>query len=143
MGAEQSAAKPTMQIDGALGHHPTAIVVWLAYVTKLALDHPNLDQERLADFRIYAPTFDAEFAARENQIAVWDQLKAKQPDLSNGYMSDLEAIAHAGFMKEYVWEYYGQVGWTRPAGLRIDAFDAWQAQHLPKLTAVRYARLKI
>lgn len=137
------ARKPVMLVDRGLAKDPTAVAVWVAYAVKLALNHPQMDQERLAGFRVYAPTFDAEVAARENQIVVWNQIAAKQSDVANPYMVDLEAIEHAGFMREYVWEYYGQSGWKNPGDLHISEFDAWRAVHLPKLAPVRHGWLGI
>ena len=135
--------KPMMLLDRGLADHPNAMVAWIAYVTKLALNHPQMEQERLAGLRIYAPTFAAEVAARENQVVVWDQVKAKQPGITDPYMADLEQINHAGFMREYVWEYYGQIGWKTPADLHLHKFDTWQAVNLPKLSPVRHAWLRI
>lgn len=136
-------SKPKVLIDASLRNDPTATVVWIAYGVGLAMNHPKLDLQRAAGLHAYVPTFDADLLARKNQIVVWNQIKAKDASVSNTYMSELEKINEAGFLQEYVWEYYKQPGWVEPSGLRLSQFDVWRQQNLPGLRAETLAHLGI
>lgn len=130
-----------IEVDASLHRDPTAMAVWVAYGVWLGLHHPGLDRERAAGLHVYVPTFDVDYSARANQITVWNEIKAKDPSITNKYMMQLEAIDTAGFMREYVWEFYHRTGWTAPPGLAIARFDAWRKQHLPDLAATTHAHL--
>lgn len=136
-----AAGKPKIDIDASLRKDPNATVVWIAYGVWLGLHHPNLAQEQAAGLRVYVPTFDVDYSARTNQINVWNQIKAKDPTVINVYMVQIEAINAAGFLREYVWEYYRQPGWQAPPDLSLARFDAWRKQHLPDLRAETHAHL--
>jgi hypothetical protein len=136
-------SKPKIVIDPSLRNDPTAIVVWIAYGVWLGLHHPKLDSERAAGLHVYVPTFDADLLARENQIAVWNQIKAKDASVSNPYMAQIEKINKAGFLREYVWEYCKQSAWTKPDDLKLAQFDAWRQRHLRSIKAETHAHLAI
>lgn len=143
IGAIPNAGKPKVKVDASLRNDPTAIVVWIAYGLGLAMNHPGLDAEQAAGLHTYVPTFDSEYSARKNQVVVWGQIKAKDPTIANAYMTQLVAIDQAGFLREYVWEYYWRQGWVEPRDLNIAKFDAWRQQNLPGLKAETFAHLGI
>lgn len=146
-GAEQSSqaatatGKPKIAIDASLHKDPTATVVWIAYGVWLGLHHSNLAQERAAGLHVYVPTFDEDYSARTNQINVWNEIKAKDPTVTSEYMTQIKAIDAAGFLCEYVWEYYRQPGWQAPPDLSLARFDDWRKQRLPGLKAETHAHL--
>lgn len=136
-----AAGKPKIAIDASLHKDATATVVWIAYGVWLGLHHSNLAQEQSDGLHVYVPTFDEDYSARTNQINVWNQIKAKDPTVSNAYMTQIEAINAAGFLREYVWEYYRRPGWQAPPDLSLARFDDWRKQHLPDLEAETHAHL--
>lgn len=116
-------------------------MVWIAYGVWLGLHHSNLAQEQAAGLHVYVPTFDEDYSARTNQINAWNEIKAKDPTVTNAYMDQVEAINAAGFLREYVWEYYRRPEWRAPPDLALARFDDWRKQHSPDLKAETHAHL--
>jgi hypothetical protein len=104
-------------------------IIWVAYGLGLNTWIENKQLKPSLPLGAYRPTFDAELYAREQQLVVWRKLKEKGlPPLP--YMDAVLAVADAGFLREYVWQFHRRRDWREPPNLRSAEFLAWQASHL-------------
>lgn len=74
-----------------------------------------------------ATSFDCELDAREHLLEAWSELAGGSRD---PYLDTLAGVREAGFLDEYVWEYFHRASWAAPDGLDRRSFDDWRRQHL-------------
>ena len=108
---------------------------WTAYGISLAAWVQKNNLTDTAPEGIYAPPYDGELAARQNQIQIWKELNEKEL-IRLPYMDKMLEVEAAGFLPEYVWRFHHRAEWGAPPGtLRLAAFDAWSVENLPGHTA--------
>jgi hypothetical protein len=131
------------QINISIGKFPSdmEMMAWTAYGISLG-DWVN--RNRIADSASegpFVPSFDAELHARQKQLVIWRELNEKER-YSLRYMDEMQQVESAGFLREYIWHFHRRPGWaTPPAGLQMEAFSQWQANHLRGHTPQTGARI--
>jgi len=138
--AARGPAKPALQVDKFTS--TAEQVVWLAYglgLNKFITDHNLIETLPTGTWK---PSFEAEVSAREFQLKVWGEITQKQ-NLKYAFMDQMESIASAGFLKEYVWRYYKRAGWDTPDGLRMSEFNSWAAVNLDNHRPITGAKIAI
>ncbi|TKS53654.1 hypothetical protein E4582_01940 [Luteimonas yindakuii] len=123
----QSKAKPTLQVDTF--ESPAEQLAWLSYGVGLATFVSDHQLTQALPAGTWKPSFDAEVFARQFQLKVWDEATGKQ-QLSYDFMDQMELVAKADFLEEYVWRYYKHPDWPTPEGLRISEFENWIPSNL-------------
>lgn len=78
-----------------------------------------------------ATSFECELKAREHLLETWSE----RPVPGNGdngerYLDELQAVQHAGLLREYVWHYWREPEWHAPPDLDLDRFQEWRHRHL-------------
>ena len=107
--------------------------VWLWYAGTRAYWMEKKFFERFPGTSVYRHTFEEEVAAREGCVHLWRKLKLQDGRMDD-YLDDLLAIQQSGFIREYVWLYFGEPDWSKPDNLRLLDFDQWQRLHLKSHT---------
>jgi len=136
------------QIGYALELDPTLPddigAAWLGYLMERQIyirEHP--DQYKLTP-GIVIPTFDEEVDARRTMAQIWKELKEKDQGRKDKYLDELVSVHKADFMREYVWSYLRQQGWTRqPKDLRLKEFSQWQQLHLKDHKSETHGKIRI
>ena len=115
--------------------------IWLAYLfARAAYAVRESTGEAVAGER--DASFEEEVRGRSVALSTFRDLKRSDARLASAYFSDIDRIEAAGFLREYVWSYLHRASWlTPPADLRLAAFDAWRAEHLPDHVAVTHGRI--
>lgn len=129
--AASSSFAGTDQVGYALELDPTlpdyVNAAWLGYLMERQVyirDHA--DQYQLIP-GLVTPTFDEEVEARRTMAQIWKELREKDQSRKDKYLDELVPVHEADFMREYVWTYLRQQGWTRqPKDLRLKEFFQWQ-----------------
>jgi len=75
-------------------------------------------------------SFENEYCATNSAMNIWRDIKKKDDEVSFGTLDDMQAVKKAGFLREYVWEYFHQDYWFKPDSLLLDKFDVWRHKHL-------------
>ena len=79
-------------------------------------------------------TFEEELAARDAMIIMWEGLKKDAPSNNNMYLDDLIRIRQSGFLPEYIWVYYRDLGWNsiteQPSIEKSKQFETWAKENL-------------
>lgn len=72
--------------------------------------------------------FDEEWFARDALAELW---ATNSPTFQNSdpYLSLLVQLRDAELLREYVWTFLRDVGWSEPGGLRLTLFDKWWSEH--------------
>ena len=107
--------------------------VWLWYAGTRAYWMKKTFFERFPETTVYRHTLDEEVAARDGCAHLWRELKSKDGRVDR-YLDDLLAVQQSGFIREYVWFYFREPDWSKPANLRLSDFDQWQDIHLKSHT---------
>ena len=117
---------------------------WLGYaLSRLAWINDNVDQDDL-ETHTYTGSFDEEFTGRQSLAAVWGELKASDPLLKDKYLDELLLVQSNGYLKEYVWTYFGNDSWSAPSEtLKFEEFSKWHAINLDGHTPETLAGLEI
>ncbi|HTX23622.1 MAG TPA: hypothetical protein VMD03_03110 [Steroidobacteraceae bacterium] len=123
---------------------PSERELWTMYLyTRAAAAAVAMEHERLPVGE-HAASFDEEFRARLLALSLYRQLRRSQPAPASRYFEDLDRIATAGYLREYVWRYLRSASWTRaPDGLALARFDAWRATHLRHHVPVTHGRIAL
>lgn len=74
-------------------------------------------------------SFENEYCAVNTAVDIWRDIKKKN-EVSNASLDDMAAVKKAGFLREYVWEYWRQEYWFQPSDLILEKFDLWRNTHL-------------
>ena len=132
----------TLEIDPTLPDDIGA--AWLGYLMERQVyitDHA--DQYQLIP-GLVTPTFDEEVEARRTMAQIWKELRDKDQSRKDKYLDELVPVHEADFMREYVWTYLRQQGWTRqPKDLRLKEFSQWQQLHLPGHLPETHGKIRI
>ena len=99
---------------------------WVAYslsrsACQLEIGGPN--PARVSDYG-------CEFSARQLMLDTWEENVANDPALRHDYLDDLVRVREAGFLDEYVVNFYGESEWQVPIEVDVPAFRVWQVDHL-------------
>ncbi|MGH8258246.1 MAG: hypothetical protein ACREUG_00990 [Steroidobacteraceae bacterium] len=118
--------------------------LWTVYLYTRAAFLANESGSEQLPLGVRAPSFEGEVRARRVALGLFRQLEAEDSAFGSIYFDDLDQVAAAGFLREYVWRYLKQPSWTRqPQGLRLERFDAWRAVHLRHHVPVTYGRIAV
>ncbi|MHC4118411.1 MAG: hypothetical protein ACYSWO_12995 [Planctomycetota bacterium] len=127
-----------LRTDGSLPEKRFAF--WLGYlVARQAYILKNEDQYDML-FGVIVPGFEEELEARSSLAQIWKEIGDKGEDK---YLSDLELVHDAGFMREYVWTYLKRASWNEPENLRMEDFKSWQKANLKEHKAETYGSIKV
>jgi hypothetical protein len=74
-------------------------------------------------------TFSCEALGREMLVSSWVDAKKQSPAAADPYLDALLTVNEAGFLKPYVWVYFGSASWEGPPD-NLEAFQAWASTHL-------------
>lgn len=78
-----------------------------------------------------AGSFDCELIAREHLLETWrEQQHDAATMVDDRYLGELEQVADAGFLPEYVAYYFNDDGWKLPSTLDNEGFRGWRKKHL-------------
>ena len=129
-------------IDATLEDGDFSILeAWLAYArarSNWVLN--NLTRDEVQE-GVHIPHYEEEIAGRKALAEFW--LK-QDGTVADEYLDELALIFQAGYMDEYVWDYYRSAKWTQPeTGLDTDAFRAWMRTNLPRHQAETRAKIEI
>jgi len=115
---------------------------WLGYLMQRQIyigDH--IDKYKFAP-GIIMPTFGEEVEGRKALAQIWKELKEADRSRTDKYLNELIPVHEADFMREYVWTYLKQQGWTtEPENLKLKEFSAWRQKHLQGHQAETHAKL--
>lgn len=76
-------------------------------------------------------SFNCELVAREHLLETWrEQQLGHDPDVGDAYLNDLQRVASAGYLPEYVAYYFRRPDWTLPGDLDTTGFARWRRAHL-------------
>ena len=112
--------------DQAFMDEDPVLQSWVAYslsrsACQLDIGGPN--PARVSDYG-------CEFSARQLMLDTWEENLAEDPSIRYDYLDDLVRVREAGFLDEYVVNYYGEESWQVPIEVDVGAFVAWQRNHL-------------
>ncbi|ULA64910.1 MAG: conserved exported protein of unknown function [Nitrospira sp.] len=125
----KSAVEPNHKIMIDPSTRKETLPAWLWYAGTRAYWMEKAFFERFPGEKTYKHTFDEEIAAREGCARLWQKLKSND-GRSDPYLDDLVSIHQTGFMREYVWLYFRELNWSKPADLRQTDFEQWRNIHL-------------
>lgn len=116
--------------------------LWMTYLYARAAHAASALGDRTPAPGEPVASFEEEVRARTVAVHAYRSLRDRDGQPASAYFSDLDRVEAAGFLREYVWHYLRQASWgAEPAGLALDAFDAWRAVHLPHHVPVTHGRL--
>lgn len=76
-------------------------------------------------------SFECELTARRHLLQTWAEKQHEDPAVSDPYLDALVCIRGAGYLDEYVVQYYRQRDWVLPADLDMVSYRKWSGQNLP------------
>lgn len=115
--------------------------IWLAYLFARAA-YAVRENTGAAAAGERDASFEEEVRGRSVALSTFRDLKHSDARLASAYFSDIDRVEAAGFLREYVWSYLHHASWvTPPADLKLAAFDAWRAEHLPDHVPVTHGRI--
>ena len=123
----QDQPKSTLHVESF--EDPAEQVAWLSYGVGLATFVSDHKLAEAMPAGTWMPSFEAEVFARRFQLQAWQEISESQP-ISYEFMEQMELIAGAGFLEEYVWRFYRRPDWPEPQDLRMSEFDAWAAANV-------------
>ncbi len=112
--------------DQAFMDRDPVLQSWVAYslarsACQLEIGGPN--PARVSDYG-------CEFSARQLMLDSWEENRARDPSLRHAYLDELSRVREAGFLDEYVVDYYRKPNWQVPAEVNVADFRAWRREHL-------------
>jgi hypothetical protein len=75
-------------------------------------------------------SFECELTARRHLLQTWSEKQAENPAASDPYLDAMTEIQRAGYLNEYVVQYYRQRHWELPADLDMAAFRKWSGRNM-------------
>jgi hypothetical protein len=75
-------------------------------------------------------TYGCEFSARQLLLDSWASHRADDPGLTDDYLDQLARVRQAGFLDEYVVQYFRKRNWQVPAEVDKASFRKWRREHL-------------
>jgi len=76
-------------------------------------------------------SFDCELIAREHLLETWrEQQLGHDAAVEDPYLNDLQRVAAAGYLPEYVAHYFRRPDWTLPEDLDTAGFARWRRAQL-------------
>jgi hypothetical protein len=115
--------------------------IWLAYLFARAAYAANEKDGGPAVGEREA-SFEEEVRGRSIAVSTFRDLRRKDAQLASVYFSDIDRVAAAGFLREYVWSYLRRESWLAPpADLDLQGFDDWRSAHLLNHVAVTHGRI--
>jgi len=80
----------------------------------------------------FLDSFQREYAVWDNAYATWKKVpeKAEAQPSAITFVDALRDVQDAGYMREYIWNYFRRPYWTQPDGLRMTDFKVWAETHL-------------
>jgi hypothetical protein len=140
--ASPSGEQVSVQIDWQPTPNDPEDAVWIAYLlarTSYIDSHKGAYGWKPGTI---TPSFAEEVAAREGAIVVYHELKQKDGQLNVAYFEDLQRVADASYVSEYVWTYLHQAEWGFPPDtLHLVEFMRWRARHLSQHAAKTRGRI--
>lgn len=118
-----SSPKETMEISQVLieNSNDSELKVWIMYGLKL---------NECRKSPIYSE-YDCQVGVREEAARYWGKLKVLD-NAQSKYLSELEKVYLAGYIREYVWVYIIQKLGQSPENLREAVFSSWAQTNIPK-----------
>lgn len=132
-------------LSSTLEERPVAVSsAWLGYaLSRLAWINDNVPMDTLEDYTNYG-SFSEEFTGRESLVNIWGELKVSDPLLEDRYLDDLLLVQSNGFLREYVWTYFGNDSWEMPQeDFKFQKFAEWHAINLSGHSPETLAGLEI
>lgn len=74
-----------------------------------------------------ATSFECELSARQHLLETWIEIRGAS---GSDYLDQLWQVREAGYLDEYVWEFFRKSSWSAPAGLDRESFRDWRREHL-------------
>ncbi len=109
-GAGKKAPPPYVRIvvnpQGLEGRPKAVIGAWVGYTSARAKWVQENWIHKPTGGAPYRRTFEEELYGRENMVTMWEELKTKERGLADAYQDDLLRVKKAGYLREYVWEYF-------------------------------------
>lgn len=109
----------------ALSDNDPVLQSWVAYSLLLAACKLEIGGENPAR----ASSFDCELTARRHLAEAWRERRGG--GAGDEYLDVLAAVEAAGWLPEYVADYYRRPGWQVPDDVDIRAFRHWRRRHYP------------
>ena len=75
-------------------------------------------------------TFDCEVNARSHLVDAWQEARVRDEAAEDVYLDALLAVRNAGFLNEYVVQYFSRPSWDVPLALDNAGFDDYRRTHL-------------
>jgi len=117
--------------------------LWTVYLFTRAAQAAKESEDRALPVGEREASFEEEVRARRMAVNMFRKLAVQEPPLHSRYFADLDRVDTAGFLREYVWRYLHKAAWSEPQDLKLAAFDAWRAKHLPHHQAVTHGRIAL
>ncbi|MBS0162037.1 MAG: hypothetical protein JSR64_12640 [Nitrospira sp.] len=102
---------------------------WLFYAGTRAFWMEKKFFELHPEATSYQHTFLEEVAARGGCTKIWQEIRAKD-GRRDRYLDDLATVEQSGYLREYVWIYFRERGWSEPPDLHLMEFERWRRLHL-------------
>ena len=75
-------------------------------------------------------SYDCELRSRKVLVDSWAEHRTVSPEIRDAYLDKLLAVRDAGYLAEYIAEYYYRTGWHVPYPPDAQGFRAWRRQNL-------------
>lgn len=75
-------------------------------------------------------SYDCEYTARNHLLNAWERHIAVDPGIHDEYLDTLLTVREAGYIEEYIAEYFGRRHWQIPVESDVDGFRRWRREHL-------------
>lgn len=111
---------------GAFSDNGAVFQSWVAY----SLMKSACQLEIGGDNPARVNSFECEHKSRRRLINAWEEKRQQDQSVTDLYLDALSDVHDAGFLAEYTARYFGKRDWVLPDGLRSDAFQGWQREHL-------------
>lgn len=111
----------------ALADDDAALQSWVSYSLTRSTCQLQIGGENPAR----ASSYECELTARRLMLETWKEKKAADPLAADRYLDELEAVAEAGYLDEYVARHFHRRHWQLPDDLQVEAYRHWQRQALP------------
>lgn len=78
-----------------------------------------------------AGSLECELVARQHLLETWHEQRQQNPDIAGDeYLEELQRVAAAGYLAEYVAYYFDGYDWHSPVSLDRDGFQRWRKAQL-------------
>jgi hypothetical protein len=116
--------------------------IWMTYLFARAAYAANQSEGVQPALGEREASFEEELRGRTMAVDAFREMKRHDAQLVSAYFSDIDRVAAAGFLREYVWSYLRRASWRAvPGGLDLRGFNDWRALHLPNHIAVTHGRI--